>query len=61
MSTDDDNNREIGRTFGRVEFNDKDTGGSRDGVFWRKAVVRGNLLVSHGEGFNVWNAYIKER
>eukprot|EP00581_Thalassiosira_minuscula_P008468 CAMPEP_0183708872 /NCGR_PEP_ID=MMETSP0737-20130205/5043_1 /TAXON_ID=385413 /ORGANISM="Thalassiosira miniscula, Strain CCMP1093" /LENGTH=582 /DNA_ID=CAMNT_0025936825 /DNA_START=191 /DNA_END=1939 /DNA_ORIENTATION=+ len=50
---------QIGRKLGQIKFNDNESGGTKEGIFWVKGMVGENKLVSYGKGFNVWNAYIK--
>lgn len=49
----------IGRKLGQHQFKDKESGATKEGTFWVKGKVGDNHLVSFGEGFSVWNAYIK--
>ena len=59
LDADDEDNLRLGQKLGTVEFKDNDTGVTKEGMFWVKGKVGRNHLVSFGEGFNVWNAYIK--
>lgn len=59
MDVDGEVNLLLGRKLGNVEFKDNHSGDTREGVFWAKGKVGDNHLVTSGEGFQVWNAYIK--
>ena len=59
MDANNEDNLLLGRKLGQHEFKDKESGDTKEGMFWVKGKVGENHLVSHGKGFNVWNAYIK--
>jgi len=59
MDANNEDNLLLGRKLGQHEFEDKESGDTKEGMFWVKGKVGDNHLVSHGKGFNVLNAYIK--
>ena len=59
MDSSVEDNLLLGRKLGCVEFK-VESGDTKKGMFWVKGKVGEHHLVSYGEGFNVWNAYVKQ-
>ena len=57
---DDKDDLVCGKSQGPAIFEDKESGRSREGMFWVKSRVDDKILVSFGEGYNVWNSFIPE-
>jgi len=61
ITSNDYENFRIGRALATKQkrFYDTSSGISREGIFWIKAKFGHQRLVSHGKGYNVWNALIR--
>ncbi len=58
MTVDDEDNLVCGRSQGPGIFEDKESGHSKEGMFWVKSRVGNKHLVSFGKGYHVWNSLI---
>lgn len=61
ITSNDYENLRIGRALASEQkrFYDTSSGVSREGIFWIKAKLGHQRLISHGKGYNVWNALIR--
>ncbi len=61
MTCSDYDHLDIGKALSTEQkrFFDTSSGVTREGTFWIKAKFGHQRLISHGKGYNVWNALVQ--